>query len=70
MRREQTLADDLLQRTKESDLPVDALLALLAYTQHEDHDILIEAREEGAEIGSIHRSARRLRERCFEELSR
>lgn len=69
MRREKILASDLLQRTKESDLSIDALLALLAHAEHGDYEILMQAREEGAEIGSIHRGAGRLRERCFEELS-
>lgn len=69
MRREQTLASDLLERTRASDLSVDALLALLAYAQHEDYKVLMQAREQGAEIGNIGRGAHRLRDRCYEELS-
>jgi len=69
MRREQTLANDLLQRTRASDLSIDALLALLAYATHEDTEPLLDAREEGAEIGSIGHSAYALRERAYEELS-
>jgi hypothetical protein len=70
MRSEELAAQDLLEKTRESDdLTVDALLALLAYASHGETAPLIGAREQGAEIGAVGLGAHRLRDRCYEELS-
>lgn len=70
MRTEELAAQDLLEKTRESDdLTVDALLALLAHAQHGETGPLMEAREAGAEIGAVGKAAYRLREKGAEELS-
>lgn len=69
MSRERLMASDLLERAQEEDaLTIDALLALLAYAHHQDTEPLMEAREQGARVGSIGQSATDLRQRAEEAL--
>lgn len=61
MQTEELAAQDLLEEVRHSDRSIDALLALLAYSTHGDNDPLLEAREQGAEVGSVGQSAYALR---------
>jgi hypothetical protein len=63
MQTEELAAQDLLEEVRHSDRSIDALLALLAYAYHGDNDLLMEAREQGAEVGSVGQSAHALRTR-------
>lgn len=61
MQTEGLAAQDLLEEVRHSDRSIDALLALLAYAYHGDNGLLMEAREQGAEVGSVGQSAYALR---------
>lgn len=53
MKTEEILADELLTRIEGTELTIDDLLALLAYSIHENTKPLTGARDEGADIGKV-----------------
>lgn len=63
------IASNLLSRTQGSELTIDALLAFLAYSLHEDTDLLLGAREKGAEIGAVGQHAHRVVNRAEDILT-
>lgn len=65
---EEILAQELLTRIQGEDATIDDLLALLAYAVHEETTPLIEAREEGADIGPVSSHAYQLKARCEDAL--
>lgn len=61
---EEILATELLSRIEGEDLTIDDLLALLAFAVHEDSQPLMQAREDGAQIGSVNTYAYSLKDRA------
>lgn len=61
------ILSDLVRQS--DDLHADEVLAFLAYSVHGQTQPLIEAREAGAELGSVGNSAYMLRNRIEEELA-
>jgi hypothetical protein len=65
---DELLAKDLLEKARASNISIDALLALLAYSVHGETAPLTEAREKGAQIGPIQKSGWQLRQRALDAL--
>jgi hypothetical protein len=68
MTTDELLARDLLRRARASEISIDAILALLAYSAHGETAPLQEAREAGAQIGAVQKSAWQLRQRALSAL--
>jgi len=67
--REEDLATELTEIIQDADISKDEVLAFLAYESDRcDASTIIDARENGAQIGSVDRHARRLRPRVKQEV--